>query len=111
SGTPDRSAGDVINDVRYAYDGQGYGVAPVRGRITRVADFTGLDGSTAVYVETASAFDTYGRPTSVTQAAADVRVTSYGTGTLTRLVRSDASTSTTAYSPTTGFATQMVETT
>jgi RHS repeat-associated protein len=111
SSSPDRAGGDVINDVRYAYDYQGYGVAPVRGRVTRAADFTALEGTTAVYLETASAFDTYGRPTSVTQAAADVRVTDFGTGALTRTTRSDGSTSTTAYTPSTGFATQMVETT
>jgi RHS repeat-associated protein len=111
SATPDRAGGDVINDVRYAYDGQGYGVAPVRGRITRAADFTGIDGTTAVYLETASAFDTYGRPTSVTEAAADVRATDNGNGTLTRTARTDASSGTTAYTPTTGFATQMVATT
>ncbi|MFI9487674.1 polymorphic toxin-type HINT domain-containing protein [Promicromonospora sp. NPDC052451] len=108
--TPDYAGGDVISDVRYAYDGQNYGVAPVRGRITRTADLSGYDGTVAEYVEASASFETFGRPTSVTDVSADLRVTDHGNGTLTRTARTDGHKSTTTYTPTTGFATEMVET-
>ncbi|RPF20091.1 intein/RHS repeat-associated protein [Myceligenerans xiligouense] len=109
--TPDRANGDVINDVRYAYDGQGYGAAPTAGRITRTADLAGFDGTTAQYVEASSTYDAYGRVTSVTDLSADLAVTSNGDGALTRTPRSDGRTATTSYTPASGFATSMTETT
>jgi RHS repeat-associated protein len=105
------TAAQVINDTRYAYDGQDYGTAPVRGRITRTADLARIEGTTRHYVEASAGFDTYGRPTSITDVSADLSAGSNGNGTLTRTARSDGHTSTTAYTPSTGFATQMVETT
>ncbi|MFI2362995.1 polymorphic toxin-type HINT domain-containing protein [Promicromonospora sp. NPDC019610] len=105
------TAAQMINDVRYAYDGQNYGVAPTQGRITRTADLARVDGSTRHYVETSATFDTYGRPLSLTDVSANLSAPSNGDGALTRTARSDGHTSTTAYTPTTGFATQMVETT
>lgn len=105
--TPDRAGGDVISDVRYAYDGGNYGAAPTVGRPTRVADLAGYTGTTAKRIETATTYDTYGRPLTVTEVAANVMEASDGT--LTRTTRSDASTTTTAYTPTTGFATSMTE--
>ncbi|SKC82765.1 polymorphic toxin-type HINT domain-containing protein [Krasilnikoviella flava] len=108
SATPNRAGGDVISDVRYAYDGASYGTAPTIGRITGAADLAGYEGTTARYVEAATTYDTYGRPTSVTDVAADVHVTS--SSVLTRTARTDGHKTTTAYTPATGFATQMVET-
>ncbi|GAA4706658.1 intein N-terminal splicing region/RHS repeat-associated core domain-containing protein [Promicromonospora umidemergens] len=105
------TAAQVVNDTRYAYDGQGYGTAPVRGRITRTADLARVEGTTRHYVEASAGFDTYGRPTSLTDVSADLSAGSNGNGTLTRTARSDGHTSTTAYTPSSGFATQMVETT
>lgn len=107
--SPNRAGGDIINDVRYAYDGQGYGVAPTAGRVTRTADLAGYDSTVAKYVEQASTYDTHGRPLTVTELSANVRVAADGT--LTRTTRSDSRTTTTAYTPATGFATSMVETT
>jgi RHS repeat-associated protein len=105
------TAAQVINDTRYAYDGQDYGAVPVRGRITRTADLARIEGTSRHYVEASAGFDTYGRPTSVTDVSADLSAGSDGTGEITRTARSDGHTSTTAYTPSTGFATQMVETT
>ncbi|WP_460704741.1 RHS repeat-associated core domain-containing protein [Myceligenerans halotolerans] len=110
-GAPDYAGGEVVNDVRYAYDGQGYGAAPTAGRITRTADLAGFDGTTAEYVEASSTYDSYGRVTSVTDLSADVRVTDHGNGALSRSTRSDGRTTTTSYSPASGFATSMTETT
>lgn len=105
------TAAQVINDTRYAYDGQNYGTAPVRGRITRTADLARIEGTTRHYVEASAGFDTYGRPTSLTDVSADLSAGSNGNETLTRTARSDGHTSTTVYTPSTGFATQIVETT
>ncbi|MGI5186856.1 RHS repeat-associated core domain-containing protein [Promicromonospora sp. CA-289599] len=105
------TAAQVINDTRYAYDGQNYGTAPVRGRITRTADLTRVEGTTRHYVEASAGFDTYGRPIKLTDVSADLSAGSNGNATLTRTARSDGHTSTTAYTPSTGFATKMVETT
>ncbi|WP_369371047.1 toxin C-terminal domain-containing protein [Promicromonospora sp. Populi] len=107
--TPDRAGGDVISDVRYAYDGGNYGAAPSIGRPTRVADLAGYTGDTIKRIETGTTYDTYGRVLTVTEVAADVLEAANGT--LTRTARSDASTTTTEYTPATGFATSMKETT
>ncbi|MFD7310064.1 polymorphic toxin-type HINT domain-containing protein [Promicromonospora sp. NPDC059942] len=105
--TPNRAAGDVISDVRYAYDGGDYATAPTIGRPTRVADLAGYNGTTAKRIETGTTYDTYGRVLTVTEVAADVLETSAGA--LTRTARSEASTTTTTYTPATGFATTMTE--
>lgn len=110
SATPDRPGGQVISDTRYAYDTQGYGVAPSVGQLTGTADLASYEGTTAKYVEAIARFDRYGRPTSVTDVNATLTAPSYGAGVLSRVARSDGHTTTTAYSPATGFATSMVET-
>lgn len=105
------TAAQLINDVRYAYDGQSFGTAPTKGRITRTADLARVDGTTRHYLETSATFDTYGRPQSLTDVSANLSAPSNGNGALSRTARTDGHTSTTAYSPATGFATQMTETT
>lgn len=109
-GTTPTSA-QMINDVRYAYDGQNFGVAPTKGTITRTADLARVEGTTRHYVETSATFDGYGRPRSLTDVSANLSAPSNGDGALTRTARTDGHTSTTTYTPATGFATQMVETT
>ncbi|WP_344102275.1 RHS repeat-associated core domain-containing protein [Myceligenerans crystallogenes] len=109
--TPDREAGEVINDARYAYDGSGYTGWPREGRMTRTADLIGYDGTTAKYVEASSTYDAYGRVTKVTDLSADVTAPSYGDGTLVRAARTDGRATTTSYTPATGFMTSMTETT
>ncbi|MEU4384116.1 polymorphic toxin-type HINT domain-containing protein [Promicromonospora sp. NPDC023805] len=105
------TAAQIINDTRYAYDGQDYKVDPVRGRVTRTADLAKVEGTTRNYVEASAAYDSYGRATSVTDVSAGLSVTSNGDGAITRTARTDGHISTTEYTPATGFATQMTETT
>ncbi|MEV6379839.1 polymorphic toxin-type HINT domain-containing protein [Streptomyces sp. NPDC051773] len=100
--TPSRPA-DVISDVRSAYDGGGYGAAPTKGDLTANAVLKKYDGTTAVYLESGATFDSYARPLTSTDLTAEVKVTAAGV--LSRTVRGDSRTTTTAYTPTTGFAT------
>ncbi|WP_059009303.1 polymorphic toxin-type HINT domain-containing protein [Streptomyces specialis] len=104
--TPDRDT-DVITDERFAYDGGTYGQAPTAGNVTATAVLKNHDGTTATYLESGATYDTYGRMLTSTDLTANVTVTG---GTLTRTARTDGRTTTTAYSPTTGFATQVTET-
>ncbi|GGM12355.1 type IV secretion protein Rhs [Streptomyces fumigatiscleroticus] len=100
---------DVLSDTRTAYDGGAYGAAATKGDATRVAQLKKYDGTTAVYLESGSTYDPYGRTLTSTDLTADVKVTSDGT--LTRTARTDGRTTTTAYTPTTGFATSSKVTT
>ncbi|MFJ9083830.1 polymorphic toxin-type HINT domain-containing protein [Streptomyces sp. NPDC102384] len=106
--TPDRSK-DVISDIRTAYDGQGYNTAPTKGDPTAAATLKSSDGTKATYLETGTTYDSYGRPLAVTDLTANVTVD--GASTPTRAVRDDGRTTTTAYSPTTGWPTQVTTTT
>ncbi|MEU2310730.1 polymorphic toxin-type HINT domain-containing protein [Streptomyces albidoflavus] len=105
--TPDRKK-DVVSDILTAYDGKAYGTAPQKGDPTGVATLKSHDGTTATYLENGATFDSYGRPLTSTTLAADVTVT--GTSAPKRTTRTDASTSTTAYSPTTGRFTTITTT-
>ncbi|WP_371659829.1 polymorphic toxin-type HINT domain-containing protein [Streptomyces sp. NBC_00280] len=100
---------DVMSDVRTAYDGGAYGAAPTKGDATRTAKLKTYSGSSAVYLESTSTFDGYGRALTTTDLTADVTVTSAGA--LTRAARTDGRTTTTAYLPATGFATSSTVTT
>ncbi|MFI0939446.1 polymorphic toxin-type HINT domain-containing protein [Streptomyces sp. NPDC021020] len=100
SATPDYSE-DVVSDVRTAYDGQGYGVAPTTGNPTHVATMSTNNGTTVTYLESGSTYDTYGRVVSTTDITGNVTATE--TGTPTRTDRADGRTTTTVYSPATGF--------
>ncbi|WP_097229472.1 polymorphic toxin-type HINT domain-containing protein [Streptomyces zhaozhouensis] len=106
SATPDRAT-QVISDDRRAYDGLDYGQAPTVGDATARAELTGHDGTTATYRESGATFDSYGRPLTVTDLAADVTATG---STLTRTARDDGRTVTTAYEPSTGIPATLTET-
>lgn len=105
---PDRSK-DVIADVRTAYDGQGYGVAPTKGDATRTAILSKHTGTTATYLESESTYDSYGRQ--LTDKDISATVTAAETTAPVRTARTDGRTTTTAYSPTTGFPTTSTVTT
>ncbi|MGA5267209.1 polymorphic toxin-type HINT domain-containing protein [Streptomyces lydicamycinicus] len=106
--SPDRTK-QVISDVRTAYDGGGYGSAPTKGDATAVAKLKKHDGTTATYLETGTTYDGYGRPEKVTDLTANV--TAIGDSAPTRTARTDGRTTTTAYTPATGFPTKTVTTT
>jgi RHS repeat-associated protein len=106
--TPDRSK-DVVSDVRTAYDGQPYNTAPTKGDVTAAATLKSNDGTKATYLESGTTYDTYGRPLTVTDLAANV--TTDGTAAPVRTTRDDGRTTTTAYSPATGWPTQVTATT
>ncbi|QKW09053.1 sugar-binding protein [Streptomyces sp. NA04227] len=106
--TPARPA-DVMSDTRHAYDNGAYGAAPTNGNVTASAELDSYEDSTAIYRESGTTYDTYGRALTVNDLTADVRVTSEGV--LTRLPRSDGRTTTTEPTPATGFATTVKVTT
>ncbi|MGC9496328.1 RHS repeat-associated core domain-containing protein [Streptomyces sp. WG7] len=108
SRTPDR-AKDVISDVRTAYDGGEYGDAATKGDATASATLKSHDGTKATYLESKATFDSYGRRLTTTDLTADVTVT--GAGQFVRTARKDGRTTTTAYSPASGFPTELTETT
>ena len=107
SRTPDRSK-DVISDVRTAYDGGEYGDAATKGDATASATLKSHDGTKATYLESKSTFDSYGRRLTTTDLTANVTIT--GTAKPVRAARKDGRTTTTAYSPTSGFPTELTET-
>ncbi|MEW2113670.1 polymorphic toxin-type HINT domain-containing protein [Streptomyces sp. NPDC005474] len=106
---PTSRPADVMSDVRTAYDGGAYGAAATRGDATRTAKLKKYSGSSALYLESTSTYDGYGRALTTTDLTADVTVTSAGT--LTRSARTDGRTTTTAYNPTSGFPTSSSVTT
>ncbi|MEV4113264.1 polymorphic toxin-type HINT domain-containing protein [Nonomuraea sp. NPDC049695] len=108
-GTTPARPDDVITDIRSAYDGGAYGAAPSKGDPTATAVLQKYSGTTAVYLESGSAYDGYGRVTSSTDLTADVKVTSGGT--VTRTARTDGRTTTTQRAPATGLATTLTTTT
>ncbi|MER7748479.1 polymorphic toxin-type HINT domain-containing protein [Streptomyces bacillaris] len=108
--TPDRSKpGMILSDERTAYDGAFYDTAPTRGDETAAASLKKHDGTTATYLETSTTYDAYGRPLTVTDLSADVKVT--GSSAPVRTERQDGLTNRTAYSPATGFPTRATTTT
>ncbi|MFC0599262.1 RHS repeat domain-containing protein [Streptomyces palmae] len=108
--TPDRSKdGVVISDERTAYDGGAYDAAPTVGDATASAVLKKHDGTTATYLEQATTYDAYGRPLKVTDLSANVTATEGSTP--SRTARNDGLTTTTAYSPASGFPTSITTTT
>ncbi|MFG2881566.1 RHS repeat-associated core domain-containing protein [Streptomyces sp. NPDC048297] len=105
---PDRSKA-VLSDVRTAYDGQDYGVAPTTGDATHLATLKSHDGTTATYLESGVTYDSYGRPLATTDITGNVTATE--TTAPVRTARSDGRTATTVYSPSTGFPTTTTVTT
>jgi RHS repeat-associated protein len=106
--TPSRPA-DVVSDIRSAYDGGAYGMAPTKGDATATALLKKYDGTTAVYLESGATYDAYGRVLTSTDLTADVQVTAAGA--VTRTARSDGRTTTTVRTPATGFPTTTKTTT
>ncbi len=106
--TTDRSK-DVLSDARTAYDGGAYGAAPTKGDASAIATLKSHDGTKATYLESGATYDGYGRPLTSTDLVADVTVT--GTGDPVRVLRKDGRTTTTAYTPATGQATEIKVTT
>ncbi|WP_435857106.1 polymorphic toxin-type HINT domain-containing protein [Streptomyces mobaraensis] len=92
----------VVSDVRTAYDGGTYGAAPTKGDATSVATLKKDDGQQAVYLESGKTYDGYGRELSTTDLTADVVFDRSGERRSTTK-RTDGRTTTTAYSPATGF--------
>ncbi|MFV2216743.1 RHS repeat-associated core domain-containing protein [Actinomadura sp. LOL_016] len=75
--TPERPA-DVVSDGRTYYDNGGFGDAPVKGRVTKAEKLAEYETGTSRYVtEAATVYDTYGRPTKVTDAAGQSTTTAY----------------------------------
>lgn len=88
--------GDVISDVRYAYDSQGVGGTPTRGRVTLQQELDSYSGGSRNYVDvTTTRYNNYGQPIRVTDALGNTTTIQYdntaGGGGLTR-----SSTATTA---------------
>ncbi|MBA2897794.1 RHS repeat-associated core domain-containing protein [Nonomuraea soli] len=64
---PNLVAGQVITDVKSRYDGQAYGLAPIRGNVTAIESLSGVSaGKTATVTTTTTSYDSYGRPIAVT---------------------------------------------
>ncbi|RPK71490.1 tRNA nuclease WapA precursor [Streptomyces sp. ADI97-07] len=101
--------GEVLTDVRSAYDGGAYDAAPTQGNATATAVLKKYDGNTAVYTESGATYDDYGRTLTSTDLTADVTATEAGT--LTRTPRADTTTTTTVRTPATGFPTTTKTTT
>lgn len=77
SATPARP-GDVISDVRTAYDGLDVGAAPTRGLPTATLRVASYDGSTPVLVnESTTTYDQHGRPLTSTDALDRTTTTAY----------------------------------
>ncbi|MGW2498173.1 RHS repeat-associated core domain-containing protein [Streptomyces pseudogriseolus] len=108
-GTTPSRPGDVISDVRSAYDGGSYDAEPIKGDVSATAVLKKYDGTTAVYLESGATHDGYGRTLTSTDLTANVTVTAAGT--LTRSPRDDGRTTTTVRTPTTGFPTTVSTTT
>ncbi|MFD3504555.1 hypothetical protein [Streptomyces sp. NPDC058678] len=106
--TPDYTK-DVLSDIRTAYDGQAYATAPTAGDATHVATLKSHDATTATYLESGAAYDSYGRATSTTDLTGNVTATE--TGTPQRTDRTDGRVTTTVYTPSTGFPTTVAVTT
>ncbi|MGW7559159.1 polymorphic toxin-type HINT domain-containing protein [Streptomyces sp. NPDC054757] len=106
--TPDR-AKDVISDVRTAYDGAAYAAEPTKGDATATATLKSHTGVKATYLEADTTYDSYGRPLTVNDLAANVIVD--GSSAPVRTARGDGRVTTTAYSPATGRASEVRTTT
>ncbi|MGW4624247.1 ricin-type beta-trefoil lectin domain protein [Streptomyces sp. NPDC004592] len=72
---PTATGDDVISASRTAYDGQAYGAAPTKGQVT---DVWGPDGAGTGWIRTSTTtFDSYGRVSTVKDAAGNLGRTTY----------------------------------
>lgn len=82
--------GDVISDVRTAYDGGAYGAVPTRGLVTTGQVLARYDGATPVYVtQSRGTYDALGRPLTATDVLNRTTTTAYtpaGAGPVTKTV-------------------------
>ncbi|MEV6973225.1 RHS repeat-associated core domain-containing protein [Kitasatospora sp. NPDC093806] len=101
----------VLSDIRYRFDGQGFGTAPAKGDITLIQTLKSRTGNNATYLDHAAAFDGYGRPLSSTELASSTVYDLSGATNPVTTASPSARTSTTAYTPATGRPTRTVETT
>ncbi|WP_237532019.1 RHS repeat-associated core domain-containing protein [Streptomyces sp. SID8352] len=100
---------DVMSDFRVAYDGGTYGAAPTKGDVTVSAQLQKYEGTTAVYLESGTTYDSYGRELTSIDLTGDVTVTAAGS--ITQTARADSRATVTEYTPATGFATAVKVTT
>lgn len=76
SGTGSGAANQEKAYTQVAYDTLGYGVAPTKGNPTKVKNYAQLTPS-VVSAETTTTYDTFGRPTVVTDARSNATTTAY----------------------------------
>jgi RHS repeat-associated protein len=69
-------AGDPLAFTEYAYDGQAVGAAPLKGNQTLTRAYSQVTPA-AVYVDTVTGYDAYGRPTTVTDPNGRTTTTAY----------------------------------
>ncbi|XVQ11525.1 RHS repeat-associated core domain-containing protein [Spirillospora sp. CA-255316] len=75
--TADRST-QVVSDERTIYDGGAFGDAPTKGDVTKTQSLASHDGTTPQYVtKVQTTYDSYGRPTQVTDALGQISSTTY----------------------------------
>jgi YD repeat-containing protein len=76
AGTTACAAGSELSMREYAYDSLGIGAAPTKGNLTRVRSYAQRTPA-AVFYDTSTAYDGYGRPTSVTDPKNNTTTTAY----------------------------------
>lgn len=76
-GTAADSAADIVSASRIAYDGGDPGDAPTQGNPTREESARGWSGGVQWQADVTTAYDAYGRPTSVTDAKDRTSTTAY----------------------------------
>ncbi|MFU8852018.1 RHS repeat-associated core domain-containing protein [Micromonospora sp. SL1-18] len=68
----------VVSDIRTLYDEQAYGVAPIRGDVTRTEAVASYSGGNPVYVtDSTQSYDSLGRVISEADAAGNATTTAY----------------------------------
>ncbi|WP_404870167.1 polymorphic toxin-type HINT domain-containing protein [Kitasatospora griseola] len=101
----------VLSDVRYRFDGQGYGTAPTKGDITLTETLKSRTGTSATYLDNSATYDAYGRVLSATDLASSTVYDTTGATSPVTTASSYARTTTTVFTPATGRPTKSVVTT
>ncbi|MFD4656027.1 RHS repeat-associated core domain-containing protein, partial [Kitasatospora sp. NPDC058444] len=101
----------VLFDVRYRYDGQGFGAAPTKGDVTLTQTLKSRTGNSATYLDNATAYDGYGRTVGTTTVASTTVYDLTGATNPVTTASPSARAKTTAYTPATGRPTRSVDTT
>ncbi|WP_073813537.1 RHS repeat domain-containing protein [Kitasatospora sp. CB01950] len=100
----------VLSDVRYRFDGQGYGTAPTKGDITLTETLKTRTGNSATYLDNTATYDGYGRALSDTELASSTVYDTTGATSPVTTASPNARTTTTAFTPATGRPTKTVVT-